>query len=171
MNKYFKNIKSKDELRSQWKKLAKQFHPDLNKSVSPEIMQEINAEYDILINRFNVSETSDVNYKGGHSASDLNEMEKEILAMILKIIGLENVTIEIIGTWLWVSGNTFECREYLQSLGFKFSGSKKAWYWFTGIENMKKKPRYAFCKNLDEVKSRYNSQKVENEKKKKVASK
>lgn len=166
--KYFKNIQSKEQLRNEWKTLAKKYHPDLNKGIDDSTMKAINAEYDILVARFNESECADVDYKGQYSASDLNELEKELLAQIVKVIGLENVTIEIIGTWLWISGDTFAVKEYLMSIGFKFSGSKKAWYWFSGIENMKKKPRYSFCKNLDEVKSKHSHTKVENEKRTKV---
>lgn len=46
MAKYFKNVKSFEELKEQFKKLARQNHPDAGGSV--EIMQEINCEYDAL---------------------------------------------------------------------------------------------------------------------------
>lgn len=46
MAKYFKNIVSFDDLKSQFKKLLKENHPD--NGGDPEIMKEINVEYDAL---------------------------------------------------------------------------------------------------------------------------
>ncbi len=47
MNKYFKGIKTIEELRQKYRELLKKYHPD-NECGSVEITQEINAEYDRL---------------------------------------------------------------------------------------------------------------------------
>ena len=44
--KYFKNVKSYDDLKSQYKALLKRNHPDNGGNL--EIMKEINVEYDAL---------------------------------------------------------------------------------------------------------------------------
>lgn len=46
MAKYFKNVKSFEDLKEQFKKLARENHPDVGGKV--EVMQEINCEYDAL---------------------------------------------------------------------------------------------------------------------------
>lgn len=46
MSKYFKNVKSYNELKSTYKELLKANHPDNGGDL--EKMQEINAEYDVL---------------------------------------------------------------------------------------------------------------------------
>ena len=46
MTRYFKNVKSLEDLKSQFKALAKKNHPDAGGSV--ETMKEINCEYDAL---------------------------------------------------------------------------------------------------------------------------
>ena len=46
MAKYFKNVKSFEDLKEQFKKLARENHPDAGGKV--EVMQEINCEYDAL---------------------------------------------------------------------------------------------------------------------------
>ena len=46
MFKYFKNIKSIDDLKSQYRKLAIKYHPDMGGDI--EVMKAINIEYDIL---------------------------------------------------------------------------------------------------------------------------
>lgn len=46
--KYFKNIKSAEELKKAYKKLARENHPDMGGDIA--IMQTINSEFDMLIN-------------------------------------------------------------------------------------------------------------------------
>jgi hypothetical protein len=36
---------------------------------------------------------------------------------------------EIVGSWVWVSGDTKPFRATLKSLGLFFSGKKYKWYW------------------------------------------
>lgn len=49
--------------------------------------------------------------------------------MLDRIMFLKGIEIEIIGAWIWITGNTFAVRTTLKGLGFKFSHSKAAWYW------------------------------------------
>ena len=46
--KWFNGLNTKEELKQQYRELAKQYHPDINKDVSDDSMKEINAEYDAL---------------------------------------------------------------------------------------------------------------------------
>lgn len=46
MKNYFKNVKSYEELKSQYKELLKSNHPDNGGDV--EVMKEINIQYDAL---------------------------------------------------------------------------------------------------------------------------
>ena len=57
--------------------------------------------------------------------------------MLQKMIYLSDITIEIIGTWLWISGNTYHHRKELKELGFKFASQKKCWFWHS--ESFRKK--------------------------------
>ena len=36
----------------------------------------------------------------------------------------ENITIELIGSWIWVSGDTREIKEKLKEIGFKWASKK-----------------------------------------------
>ena len=47
MNKWFKDVKTIEELRKKYRELLKLYHPD-NENGSVKITQEINAEYDHL---------------------------------------------------------------------------------------------------------------------------
>ena len=46
---HFQNINTLEELKSAYRKLAKQYHPDINKAPEAlQIMKEINTEYEYL---------------------------------------------------------------------------------------------------------------------------
>ena len=64
-----------------------------------------------------------------------------------------NLKIEVIGKWLWISGKTYEIKESLKELGFLFSSSKRAWF-YNGQEY---KSNRGFCKDLNEIKEKYSS--------------
>ena len=62
--KYFNNCKSIEDVKKLYKKLCKQYHPDLNKDDTTEIMKQINAEYETAFERFkNIHESADDNTK------------------------------------------------------------------------------------------------------------
>ena len=35
----------------------------------------------------------------------------------------------VCGSWLWISGNTFQVKELLKSIGCKFAPNKKMWFY------------------------------------------
>ena len=57
-----------------------------------------------------------------------DEKLREILQKIISFVG---INIEIIGAWIWVSGNTFQYKEYLNDIGFKWASKQKVWYFHT----------------------------------------
>lgn len=126
MYKYFKNVKTFDELKQQYKLLVKQFHPDLNHGVdTTSIMQEINNEYEMLIKSgLHKSTSSDNTKKTNHD--DIADGYRDVIDTI---INMNEIVIELIGSWVWVTGNTFNHKDALKSIGFKWSKNKKAWYW------------------------------------------
>lgn len=121
---YFKNVNSIQELKKQYKNLVKLYHPDLNKSDTTAIMQEINAEYDTLFAKVKNSFT---NAKGEVYEKENNETVDEFKNILNKIITFKNCKIEIIGNWIWISGNTKYYKDILKSLSFKWIHNKKAW--------------------------------------------
>ena len=74
----------------------------------------------------------------------------------LKEIDLKECKIELIGSWIWISGNTYIIKEQLKELGFFFSGNKKAWF-FNGQEH---KGHRAFYKTLEELKLKWGVENV-----------
>lgn len=120
---YFKNIRTLEELKKEYKKLAMKNHPDAGGS--EEVMKAINAEYDEVFKRV---KNIHVNKDGQTYEKENNEtpdMFKEIIEALMRMQG---VSIELIGCFIWVSGNTKEYKDELKKLDFKWHSKKACWY-------------------------------------------
>ena len=40
-----------------------------------------------------------------------------------------DVTVEVCGSWIWISGDTKPCKDNLKRIGCRWSSKKKQWYW------------------------------------------
>lgn len=161
--KYFNNVSTLEELRRQYKELLKKYHPD-NPQGSTEATQEINAEYDRLFKLLkDRHESKSADSKESNAKTDFNNMkydftEDELLReMLQKVIHFDGITLEIIGNWLWISGNTYQYRKELNDLGFKFAGQKKSWYWHS--EAFRKRSHKKL--SMEDIRNYYGSTEVE----------
>lgn len=145
--KWFKDIKTLEELKKAYKRLAKQYHPDLNGGTTNDIMKEINKEYDEMFERVKNHHTT---AEGKTYEKATNETSEQFRNIINAIINF-NIDIEIIGTWVWCF-NSYEYREQLKNLGFKYSNNRKAWCWHSGEYKARKSK-----KSLDEIRATYGS--------------
>ena len=124
--KWFDHPANLEELKSQYKKLAMQHHPDRGGNV--EIMQEINREYDELFTKLkNVHRTADG--KTYTAQEETNETPDDFREIIERLITLDGIQIELCGSWLWITGNTLLHKDVLKELRFRWSKSKRAWYY------------------------------------------
>lgn len=156
---YFRNVETLEELRKQYKELLKIHHPDNGGSVTD--MQEINAEYDrlfkILKNKHESKQTSTDGAKTDFNSNHWNyEEDKELREMLQKIIHFTDITIEICGSWIWISGNTYQYKTELKEIGFKWASQKKQWYWHS--ESFRKKGKKTL--SMDDIRSYYGSTEV-----------
>jgi len=149
--KWFKDVHTLDELRTMYRKLALLHHPDRGGSTAD--MQEINNEYDILSKRLINSNTT---FSEGRKSWE-EFVSSEIRNKLIDIIFLEDIIIEIIGSWIWVTGNTKAVKEQLKSYGFKFSPNKLAWYWQSGDYHKLSKKQFS----LDDLRVMFGSDEVE----------
>lgn len=163
MNKYFKDVNTLEELRRQYRDLLKKYHPD-NANGSTQATQEINAEYDKLFKVLkDKHESKSADSKENNAKTDFNNMkydftEDELLReMLQKVIHFDGITLEIIGNWLWISGNTYQYRKELKDLGFKFAGQKKSWYWHS--EAFRKRSHKKL--SMEDIRNYYGSTEVE----------
>jgi len=148
--KWFKNLKSLEELRKRYKELLKIHHPDNGGNVSD--MQEINSEYDTLYSVLSEKEQAE-GESATYDKTAENEAFKEVLNKIIHI----NAEVEIIGSWVWIQGG-YVYRELLKSIGFKYAPKKKAWCWHYGEYHRHHNKEVS----LDDIRAKYGSQTVKN---------
>ena len=149
MSKWFSNEKTIGELRKRYRELLRKHHPDNGGSVSD--MQEINAEYDAL---FAILKGKNVDDNQSYTQEE-NEEFKAILNAIISF----NMTVEIIGSWVWC----FDCYQYkeqLKALGFTWCSKKKAWTWHSGEYRRHHKKEIP----LTDIRAKYGSQTVRSQK-------
>jgi len=152
--KWFKNIQTLDELRTMYRKLAMEHHPD--RGGSTQDMQEINNEYEILSKKLI---NSNPTFSEGRKYYE-HSVSEEIRRKLNEVIFLEDVTIEVIGSWIWITGNTRPIKEGLKEKGFRFSHNKAAWYWYYGDYHKFSKRQYS----MEEIRSMWGSEEVERQK-------
>lgn len=159
-NTYFKNVNTLEELRKQYKELLKKYHPD-NENGSEEITKIINTEYERLFKLLKDKHESKASTEEKTSSYDnmkYNFEEDEMLReMLNKVIHFSDITIEIIGNWIWLGGNTYQYRKEFKELGFKFAGQKKMWYWHS--EAFRKKSHKAL--SINDIRNYYGSTEIE----------
>lgn len=153
------------ELKTAYKDLIKKYHPDVEGG-SNEDMKIINAEYEYLFN--NVHELQKSKMTEDELKTDFHSLDDNFREQLLKIIFLKNINIDIVKSWIWVSGQTFEHAQVFRDSNFMWSKTKKAWYWYNNI-NPNRRFRHAYCKNLDAVKNMHGYRNVQLEEQKQLA--
>ena len=147
MMKYFRGIETIEELKKAYKELAKKLHPDLGGN--KEKFQEMNNEYDLLFKSLKA------NKKANKAANNKdNDNFKNIIDELIKY---NELTIEIIGSWLWVRGNTYPLRDMIKNLGMLWSKGRKKWYYTA--DNIGTNTHYK-KKTYDELKQSYGYTKI-----------
>jgi curved DNA-binding protein CbpA len=123
--KYFKNPQTLEELKKQYRELAFKHHPD--KGGETAVMQEIKNEYDVLFAKLkDVHQTKDgETYTAKQSNTETAEQFKNIIDELMR---MDDITIEIIGCFVWVTGQTKNYKDKLKSMKFQWHTKKIAWY-------------------------------------------
>jgi len=151
---YFSPIPTtSEELKSTYRKLAVKHHPDCGGT--KEVMQAINAEYAKLFAKLKDTHR---NAEGSvyTSSKPTDELPEEFMEIIDRLIRMEGITIEIIGRFVWVSGDTKPHKEALKEMKFRWH-SKKFW-WYLAPEDYRKRSRKQF--SMDDIRTMYGSQDV-----------
>lgn len=164
MKTYFSNVQTLDELRKQYRDLLKKYHPDNGGSEEETIA--IHVEYERLFRIIKDKHTRQqdniaddkTDSKTSYDNMRYNFEEDELLReMLQKVIHLPDITIEIIGNWLWISGNIYQYRKELKELDFKFAGQKKSWYWHSDAFRKRSRKKLS----MDDIRNYYGSTEVE----------
>lgn len=149
---YFHDCNDQKAIKTRFRELVMIHHPDRGGDTAT--MQEINAQYEAAMR---ASYTADE--KTAESVEWWMEQEQAMMEILAKLAanGLADaLTIELMGVWLWVSGDTKPHKEALKESGLFWSKQKSAWYWRSPAHRMPR--RNAPNKSLDELRAGFGSQ-------------
>lgn len=131
-----KTLKS---VRQAFRSAAKKHHPD--HGGNEEMMKLVNLAFETLKNL--------IDNGVGWLSGDVWEAKRakpltETMAEILEAVGhFPGVVCEIVGTWLWVSGDTYPVRKEMKAAGLKWAHKKKVWYFHEGSYRRRHKGSYS----------------------------
>lgn len=158
MNRYFDTCNTMDEAKTLYKSLARQNHPDMGGDLRT--MQEINAQFAEFCACFARNEGRErqrqahaENRKSAADYHDLDEVAEVLRVKIEFALNLDGVDVELMGFWVWLTGNTRQYKDEIKAQGFKWAHHKQAWY-FAGVPSFNRRE-----KTLDEIRDMYGSQK------------
>ena len=158
MTSYFKKCRTAEELKKEYRHIAKRLHPDLGGE--KEAFQAMQLEFE---NAWEKLKNVHVNRKGDFYEKATEETASEFIDIIEELLKLRGVETEICGNWIWCSGETKPHKEKLKEMGFKFSHKKSAWYWHRDGYKRWHDREYS----MDEIRSMYGSQKYTRDKEEK----
>lgn len=140
--------KTLEELKKQYRKLVFKHHPDKNGDA--EKMKAVNNEYDKLFKILkDVHQTKDgETYTAKQTSTETADQFKDLINELMK---MDDIEIEIIGCFVWVTGNTRAYKDKLKELKFQWHSKKTAW--FLKPENYRCKSRKNY--EFDEIREMY----------------
>jgi len=150
-----KGLTDIDSLKKSYFKLAKVYHPDAGGT--KEQFQRLQKEYEGLFKTI----MSGSNLSANDIANEI-ELDENLRQAVDAIIGIPSLNVELIGKWIWVSGNTYPIRNELKNAGFMFAPVKKMWY-YKGIESAGRGKL-----TIDQIRKKYGTQAIQKEGMKKI---
>lgn len=146
--KFFNDCTTIEGVKTLYKKLAMENHPDRGGDTAT--MQAINTEY-----AFACAKLAKGAGLTDEQADEEIKLSEEYRQVIEKIINLPGIVIEIVGNWIWVTGNTRPVKDTLKDAGFYFASKKIAWYYRN--EAFKTRGNGA---PLEQIRIKYGSEKI-----------
>jgi len=151
-------LKDLDSLKKQYLKLAKKYHPDAGGTTIQ--FQELKNEYEKLLHKILSGSKLD-------SDQQKNEIviDEAIRNVIDCLINIDNINVELVGKWLWISGDTYPVKTILKTAGLIFIKKDGKPYWiYKGIESAGRGNL-----TMEQIKNKYGSQKIDIPKSKKIS--
>ena len=154
---YIKDVKTLEELKKSYKKLALKLHPDCGGN--NEEMAQLNNEYDELFSKLKNTHKNKNDETYTKETDETPEQFKDILNRLF-VLKMDGVEIEIVGTFIWLTGNTKPYKDDVKALVFRYSPKKYAWY--KAPKDYKKRSHKNY--DMDTIRGMYGSQKIKEEK-------
>ncbi|GHU80029.1 molecular chaperone DnaJ [Clostridia bacterium] len=142
-----------ETLKKMYHALAMEHHPDMGGNL--DIMKAINNQFE---NLFTKLKDIHVNAAGEEYTKESTDTADEYQDTVNALIALHmtDVLIEVIGSFIWISGNTKPYKDNLKEMGFKWSQNKTSWY--LAPATYKKRSRQTYT--LESIRDMYGSKTV-----------
>lgn len=149
---YFSDCITLEDVKQLYKKLARELHPDCNPGKNTTAaFQDVQRQYNEAFQR---CKNTHVNKDGETYTKETTETPEMYAAIINALLKCDGLTIELCGSWLWITGNTKEHKDILKELNFRWSKNKAAWY--LHFEPYRKHSKTTM--DLESIRSMYGSQ-------------
>ncbi len=141
---FFNNCKTVEATKILYRQLAMKHHPDRTGGDNA-TMQAINVEYQNCLKSF------DGQTDGEHTYHYDETKEQQVIDKIYELLALRlnGIEINLIGLWVWVTGETKQHRKVLKAVNCKWHSKRLCWYWHNG------KKRFQSKGNLSELAKKY----------------
>ena len=146
----FQRAETLEELKKVYRDWAMRCHPD--RGGTDEGMKAVNHLYEIHFERVKNRHT---NKDGETYTKETSETPNQFPGLINALLRLDGIHIEIIGCFVWVTGNTKPHKDTLKYLGMRWHSQKTAWYWHS---EQWKGSKARTKTTLDEVRTMYGVQ-------------
>lgn len=134
-------------IKATYKKLALKYHPDRN-PLGGELMKAINAAFEMLIK--NIDNLS----KYQAEPEERYNYGEELEAVLNMLNQLSGVIFEVIGNWVWISGDTKPHKDALKEFNCKWASKKKQWYYRPEEHRSRRNSKEH---TIDEIRAKYGS--------------
>jgi hypothetical protein len=136
---YFEQMETVADVKNRFRELMFEFHPDRHPQKEfaewNRKAQVLNEKYQEALESLHRSEylgTDDKVHTYYYNA-EVEQMMASIIEQLVKANLSKHIAVEIVGTWVWVSGTRYEDTEDRAKLnnieGMRWHGKRKKWYW------------------------------------------
>ena len=149
--KYFTKCTCIEDVKEEYRRLAKMLHPD-NGGDAEEFKTMMQA-YTSAYNRFKgihrkqtdkTTQDAEKATQGDYTSSQDDYTAEQFADIINKVVRLDGVEIEIVGSWIWLGGNTFIYKDRIKAAGFFWSSKHKKWYYNGSTKKSKKHSKMSY---------------------------
>lgn len=156
---HFASCETVQKVKDEYRKLAMKCHPDLGDSSQKDVrtkqMQMLNDAYHVAL-KARHGEDLKIQKADGTKVEKFYsydfEKETKLTDKLYSYFTLNlPLTCEVLGDWIWVTGETKSHKDALKGLKFQWHSQKLCWYWHDGKFFRRYKQNYS----LNQIRARH----------------